>query len=404
MVEFMAELNFERAATERRPLRVAQLVETLTMGGAETLAVQIANARAAAGDRSHLYVMASEGILADRIDPAVHTRYLHYERASIRNPLAFVWSLGQGYQRLVAQLARDRIQIVQSHLPGANFWGLLLALSRRCAVVATIHNNAEFLYGEHDNPRRARLRRRAYRAILDHCDATVAVSEAVRESLLRDLQASEEAGRRLVVVTNGVQIPAALPDDERAALRARFQVPSATPLILAAGRFGEQKNFGLLVDALAALRRNGGSFHAIIAGEGPERSVLRARVASLGLDDCVQMPGNVVELVPLMQVADLVVLSSLWEGLPLVLLETMARGTAVVGTRIAGIVDVVADQINGVLVPPGDARALSDAMADLLASEAKRRRLGQSGRALIEQRFHFDRVSSQLGQIYAQLV
>jgi len=382
MVEFVAELMVERAATERRPLRVAQLVETLTMGGAETLAVQIANARAAAGDRSHLYVMASEGILADRIDPSVHARYLHYERASIRNPLAFAWSLGQGYQRLVSQLARDRIQIVQSHLPGANFWGLLLALSRRCAVVATIHNNAEFLYGEHDNPQRARLRRRAYRAILDHCDATVAVSEAVRESLLRDLQASEEAGRRLVVVTNGVQIPATLQEDERAALRARFQVPSATPLILAAGRFGEQKNFGLLVDALAELRRGGGSFHAIIAGEGPERSVLRARVASLGLDDCVQMPGNVVE----------------------VLLETMASGTAVVGTRIAGIVDVVADQINGVLVPPGDARALSDAMADLLASEAKRRRLGQSGRALIEQRFHFGRVSSQLGQIYAQLV
>ena len=388
---------------ERRPLRVAQLVQALKVGGAQNLAVQIANTRAAAGAPSYLYVMTGPDVLSGKISADVTVRYLDFERITVSNPVAFAWSLAPRYLRIAGQLARDRIDVVQTHLPGANYWGLLLALTRRCKVVATVHNNAEFDYGEQDALRRARWRRRAYCAILSHCHATVAVSESVRTSLLRDLQVTSDVAQRLVVVTNGVQIPSPLTETERAAVRTRFGIPETAPLILAAGRLSEQKNFAVLVDAVGTLKRTVPSLHTIIAGDGPQRAALRARADSLALGNRLQLPGNVTELTPLMQTADLFVLPSLWEGLPLVLLEAMACGLPVVASDIAGIAEVVTDGVDGVLVPPGDSGPLAGALRDLLEQEPTRLALSQRATALIRRRFRFERVAEQLDGIFTQI-
>ncbi len=168
------------------------------MGGAEWLAVQIANARAAAGDRSYLYVMTGEGELSARVAPDVRIRYLRLPSAppsSIRLPSRPLLRADGDCCR--DQIARDGIEIVQSHLPGANYWGLLLQMRGTCAVIPTIHNNQEFRYGREDQVWRAKLRRRAYVEMLRRCPAVVAVSEEVRASLGADLGLSPgEAGAR----------------------------------------------------------------------------------------------------------------------------------------------------------------------------------------------------------------
>ena len=155
-------------------LHTAQLIDTLTMGGAEKLAVQFANEFGAAGHVSHLYVLTTPGPLSPTIKPGVKVRYLHYKRLSIKNPISFLISVLKGLGLISKYLKTDGIQVLQTHLPDQNFWGLLLSWLRRCAVVATVHNNAEFFYGDTDHPLRARLRRWAYGKILTTCRATVA--------------------------------------------------------------------------------------------------------------------------------------------------------------------------------------------------------------------------------------
>ncbi len=193
-------MSKSRPAPPSEKIKVAQVIETLDMGGAENLAVRIANALPGRGFESHLIVMSEPGILSDRLDPAVQAHYLHFARASIRNPVAFPLSIVQGYRRLTGTIRNSGISLVQTHLPGSNFWGLLLQSMRVCRVLATIHNNQEFHYGEDDSPVRVGLRRWAYKGIVNRCSGTIAVSEKVKESLGEDLGLRQKARDRISAV------------------------------------------------------------------------------------------------------------------------------------------------------------------------------------------------------------
>jgi glycosyltransferase involved in cell wall biosynthesis len=383
-------------------MRVAQLIESMDMGGAERLAVQIANARAAAGDQSHLVVMTGPGPMSARIHPSVRTHYLGYSRASLGEPLAFSFSVIKGYRLLSGLVRRERIEVVHAHLPEANFWGLCLAVRGDCAAIATVHNNEEFRYGKADHPLRARLRRWGYRKMLGQCAAVVAVSAEVRASLASELSVGPDDAERLVVIPNGVEIPAPLSAELQAQARAHFGIPVGDPLVLAAGRLSEQKNFVTLLEAIAQLRVKGLLCRVVIAGDGPQRAYLDRRVEELGLGDQVVLPGNVQNLQELMQSADLFVLPSLWEGLPLVLLEAMAAGLPVVGSRIKGIAEIVEDGVSGILVEPGDAGELARGVSDLLGSAPRRAAFGAAGLEIVRREYDFARVSRQLGALYGK--
>ena len=95
---------------------MAQIVESLGVGGAENLAVRIANALADRGHESHLIVMEGPGPLSPRIAASVHVHYLNYHRVSITNPVAFLISVWQGFRRVSGLLRAQDIQLLQSHL------------------------------------------------------------------------------------------------------------------------------------------------------------------------------------------------------------------------------------------------------------------------------------------------
>lgn len=385
-------------------LVTAQLIETLGMGGAEHLAVQIANARASAGDRSHLYVLTTlDGPLAARVAPQVMLRGLGLERAPIRRLGTFAGSVVGGYRRLAAQVRADGVQVLQSHLPGANFWALLLAERRVCAVAATVHNTREFDYGDRDHPLRRRLRRLAYRRILRRCDATIAVSEMVKESLLAELGLAASQVRRFEVVTNGVEVPPALPPPERDALRARCGVAPDVRFLVTAGRLTAQKDFANLVAAADHLRRDGLRFVVVIGGEGELRGPLEDQVRRLDLGDVVRLPGNLVDLRAYLQAADLFVLPSRWEGLPLVLLEAMACGLPIAATRLEGLTELVEATGAGRLATPGDAVDLARQVSAMLADADELAACGRRAREVVRERYDFREVADALGRLYLDL-
>ncbi len=183
----------------------------------------------------------------------------------------------------------------------------------------------------------------------------------------------------------------------------KYGIPGGDPLVLAAGRMTEQKNHALLLEAILRLRRTGVRCRAMIVGDGPLRAFLERRIDELGLADQVVLPGNVRDLTELMQGADLFVLPSLWEGLPLVLLEAMACGLPVVGTRIRGHCRGVEDGVSGLLVEPGDAGALAQAIATLLREPARRSAFGAAGLEIVRREYDFARVAEALGRLYGEI-
>lgn len=378
---------------------LGELLTALGMGGAENLAVQIANAHVNAGGTAHLIVLSGPGALSDRVAPGVVVHYLGYRRESIRHPLRFLRSVIRGYRLLAKVVRAEGIEVLQTHLPDANLWGLVMALTTRCRVFVTIHNNVEL-----GNERRSRFNRAmvgsAFRVMFRACDGVVACSEEVKRSIMADLGDSPALGAKVHVVTNGVLPAGEQTATMRSEIRARYGVRDDEFFIIAAGRFTEAKNFACLVDAMAVLKGSGYAPKLVIGGEGPLHAAVKAQVGALGLDDLVQTPGNIPDLLDVMQAADCLALSSRWEGLPLVLLEGMMRGLPVVGTMIKGISEIIRDGVEGRLVETDDPQALAGALAGLIDDPSGAGSMGRAGRAVVEEKYSFARVYRELTAVF----
>jgi len=136
--------------------------------------------------------------------------------------------------------------------------------------------------------------------------------------------------------------------------------------------------YSSLLESFAQIKKTLPDTHLIVIGTGDLFDSLQQKKRFLNLDGSVHFLGSRDDIPELLQVIDVFVLSSLWEGLPLVLLEAMAAGVPVVATKVGGIPEVVEDGEEGLLVPPGDPRSLRLAMTKLLTDSVLARRLAEN--------------------------
>lgn len=230
----------------------------------------------------------------------------------------------------------------------------------------------------------------AYAGRLGAIAAIIAVSEAGAADWRGALGKLRVALPEIHAVPNGIH-----------AVEEPRPVPEC-PTILCVARLSRQKNHDVLLGAFAKLRRRSPTARLLLAGEGPEEARLRRRADRLGLE-AVEFLGQRQDVPRLLASADLLVLASAFEGLPLVVLEAMAAGTPVIATRIGGVCEVLGDD-HPWLVPPGDRRALSDAMSDALSDPAARAATAQRQRSRYEAHYTADRMGRQTAAIYERSV
>jgi glycosyltransferase involved in cell wall biosynthesis len=380
-------------------MRVAQLVETLAAGGAEALAVDIAGGLAARGHDSHLFVLRGDGPFRERIVSAVKLHDL--ESSPFRgSQVARLRQFLATSQRLEMILRESGIEVLQTHLPMANFLGLVMAWRGVCRVYPTVHNNREFDYGQNSGALRRSLRRAGYRQMLRHCHGMIAVSDRVKLSLEAQLGTFRGKCGRIRVVPNGVRVPDLPAAAERAAKREHWGIAGHELLIVGAGRLTQQKNFGDLIAALAMLPASVECWRCIIAGEGELRDALEQKIALAGLGNRVRLVGLVEDLPDLLAVGDIFCLPSLYEGLPLVLLEAMAAGLPIVAYAIEGVADVVEDGVQARLVTPSDSVGLAVALESLLLDGSERGRMGAAACESVMAEHGFGAVLKQLETVY----
>lgn len=177
-------------------------------------------------------------------------------------------------------------------------------------------------------------------------------------------------------IVNGVSPPPAAAD--RRALIGRWRLRRDLALILSVGRLVPQKNHALAIHALTRIPEAA----LIIVGAGPLHDDLLRLAEDVGVTERVILLGGRSDARALMGAADVVVISSHWEGLPLVALETLAAGTALVSTEVRGLRELLRDEVDCLLVPPDDAPRLAHAIRRVLRDKDLRHRLALEGRKL----------------------
>ncbi|MCX2865011.1 glycosyltransferase family 4 protein [Paucibacter sp. PLA-PC-4] len=228
-------------------------------------------------------------------------------------------------------------------------------------------------------------------------DAIVTISEYNRRYMVQRYGLPQA---KISVVHCGVDV-------ERFALFARSAPPAGAPLrLLNVGRLAPEKGQDLLLHALARLRQQGLQLHLDIVGGGELEQALKALADQLGLAGFITFHGVQPEQVirQLHQRADLFVLPSRAEGLPVACIEAMAMGTVSIASRITGIPELIDHGVSGLLVEAGDAVALAEAIATLQADPAMAQRLRLGGRATVLAGFDRAKCTQQLIGVWSQQI
>jgi glycosyltransferase involved in cell wall biosynthesis len=170
--------------------------------------------------------------------------------------------------------------------------------------------------------------------------------------------------------------------------------------MICVGRLSPEKGQAGLIDAFASLATEFNDAELIFIGDGPEAESLRARAAPLA--DKISFLGRLGEQETLDEIAssEILVLSSFMEGVPIVLMEAMAVGTAVIATRVAGIPELVEDGNSGLLFTPSKWDELANCIRRLLQDEALRTKLARNGQKAVAGEFDIDRSASKLSRLF----
>jgi glycosyltransferase involved in cell wall biosynthesis len=295
-----------------------------------------------------------------------------------------------GLPRLAAQIRRERPAVFHAHLtwPLACRLGILAAgLARVPAVVATAQ-----LFVDLPPSGWTDLQHRVVGACVDRY---LAVSRQVADQLRHRFGVAPE---KITLVPNAVAVERfPLTAD---AWSARPGDADGRPVVLTVARLDPQKGLRDLVEAAALVERA----VFLIVGDGPERVALESQIEHRGLSERVRLLGFRSDIAELLAGCDVFVLPSLFEGLPLSILEAMAAGKPVVATRIGGNADAVVDRETGLLVPVADPAALASAITTLLQSPSLRQRLGAAGRARVEQQFTAEVMVQRVSAVYDELL
>jgi glycosyltransferase involved in cell wall biosynthesis len=302
--------------------------------------------------------------------------------SGIRSKDTFIKKVGGlvfGLLRLWRLLRRGKFDVIQTFTYDSNLLGLPLAWLAGVPVrIATHHGIIEGF---------PRLVERLHSALVNAGIASILVN--VSRKVLEQAAAVGIRREHMTVIPNGIPL-GARHDSDKESTRAELGVSARDVLVLSVGRLVYQKGHEYLVQAMDGLRRELPHIKAVICGEGPLRRQLQSQIDRLGLGGVVTLLGNRLDIDRFLGSADVFVLPSRWEGLPVALLEAMDVGLPVVATRVEGVEEVVQEETHGLLVPPEDARALGESIRRLVFDADLRQRMSLGARARIREAYTID--------------
>lgn len=359
------------------PIRIAFCITELDPGGAEWALYHLVSRLDRGQWQPQVYCLGPRGEVAERIEslgiPVICFGATNRQRLDV-----FFW--------LARELRKFRPQIVQGYLFHGNIVSRLSGWMAGVPLRISGHRVAE-------KEKRWHLWMDRFTSLFatDH----VCVSRGVLNHVSQYIKLTDQNS---TVITNGIvplENQAGNTDSDEPAL------PSWTgKTVLGIGRLSRQKGFPFLIRAFADLGAQFDDTRLVIVGDGEEKDALQSLVRELQLDDRVLMTGFRSDVPKLMAEADIFVLSSLWEGMPNVVLQAMQAGLPVIATQVEGISELLEDRRSGRVVKPGSAKELREAIQEMLAQPDVALRLTENAQDVVFKSFTWESVVAQYDQFY----
>lgn len=354
-------------------IRVAHLIGSLKVGGAENQVVLLTSHLPSERFAVHLITF-SEREGGGRTTLPDHVRYFCMRYRKRFAPI--------GWWRLYKYLRDNRIEVLQCHMYHAALPGAIIGRLAGVRVIIVTDHGTE-------------LRQKPWQPIIERwvitplTDFRVAVSEDIRRLRITDVGVP---ANKIGIIENAVatDVPQAEPDRPIA-------------VIGSLGRLVEDKDYPTLIHAIWQLKENGRQVQAVIAGEGKVRPALQELIQALDLEDQVRLLG-VQSAADFFRNIDLFVMSSRNEGMPVALLEAMARGLPIVATRAGGIPGVIRDGVDGLLCPIESPESLAQTIAAMMDNRQLRCDCAASARRRVVERYGAEQTGLKWQQLYRDLL
>lgn len=365
---------------------ILHIIDTTGPGGAETVFIDLATRLPKEKYRSVVVIRGKGWVYEELCRRGIEPILLNAKGS-------FNWRYLYGLCQLIR---REGVDLIQSHLLGANVYCALAGLLTRTPVVATFHGSVDI--GE-----RERLKGLKFAAINAGADCIVAVSGGLRDDIMHRTSLRAD---KTEIIYNG--IPSTEFQRSRShSLREKYGWSGEEFLVGSLGNIRPAKGYDILLKAAALLEESGQSYRFVIAGQ-PDRGglyeeLLRLR-KELGLEDRVQFLGFLDDPADFLANLDLFLSSSISEGLPLSAIQAMAAGLPLLATRCGGYEELVTDQENGWLVEIGSPEAIAEAIKSLATAPEIRARLAENAKKHAVETFDSSAMFRAYEKVYDHLL
>ena len=374
-----------RPLTSRKPV-VLQVLHTLNIGGAEVLAARLARRL----KERYEFVFVCLDALGS-MGPELRSEGFPVEVLNRREGIDLLCV------RKLAGVARDyKADLIQAHQYTPFFYARAPGwFGPRVPVMFVEHGRAY--------PDVASRKRRLFnRMFLRSVDRVVAVGEAVKRALVE-----KEAipAQRIEVIYNGVRLDDFSHDDSlRQRMRAELDIANEMPVAIQVARLDYLKDHFTALRTAEKVRNVIPSFRLLLVGEGPERAKIEAEIAERKLAGTVQLLGLRADVRQLLAVADMFLLTSISEGIPVTFIEAMAARLPIVSTAVGGVEEVVLDGITGRIAPSGDDAQLACCVLELLQDRAAAQAMGAAGAKRAIELFSEQQMHESYARLFDRMV
>lgn len=362
--------------------KVLHVIDSLHLGGAQEVVLNLATCGNRQRFSHEVATMHGRGVYWDRM--AALGISLH----SLSPNKFFPWYAVS----LPALLLRGRFDILHCHLVASNI--IAKPIGRLCRVPAVLnHDHTNDDYRAND---RARL---ALDTLSNRLAShIIAVSDSCRRFLVERERVPAE---KITIVQNAIDLRRfSAACGTRSEARKSMGLPENVPVVAGVGRLNPQKNFSLFIRVAAEVLKRCPQAVFVLAGDGPEDGLLRKLARESGVGERLHFCGYVPDTRQVYLAADVLLMPSLFEGLPMSLLEAMAMRVPVVASALDGIAEVVENGRDGFLVPSGDAKCFCERVCQLIENPSLARELGAAASEKIARRFSSERMCCEVERVY----
>jgi len=295
----------------------------------------------------------------------------------------------------------DEVDIVHTHLVRATVFGGIASILANIPFVATVHNMEEYFRDKNIFSLAVRV---IEHNVLKHASKIVCVSNGVREYLLHHYNKIDK--EKVLTIHNGVDPSLFANQVNKDILHAEFNIPDKTIIVGCIARLHRQKGIIYLLQAAKEiiLTCSNQNIKFVIIGDGEEKEDLYNFVKGNNLQNYIIFTGYRKDVLMLMPEFDIFVLPSLWEGLPMALVEAMATGLPCIATDVSGNSEIVVDRVTGFIVPPRSPIAISDAIKILIGNRNLRRSMGCNGCTRVINEFSAQKMAKEYEKVYLKIL